>query len=470
MRPLPLKWRVSILVSVAMIGVVVAILAMSYAETKEMLFSQLDQTLLAMGKGAAAVVDEPGDVASHKSAIDALVGLNHRKHSPVYRVWVEGAADLYTSSSPDQPSPVQLAAHASAPKPGEAVFFNTRAGRGGDNVRAIWFRSESGRGLVNVIIGLPTRGLQAEQQELLGIMIAVGGGAVGGVLALVLLLVVWGLRPIKATARRLLGVTASNVGEVKLDHRSVPSELRPFVTSVSGMLSRLRSAMEQQRAFTADASHELRTPIALAKSTVQLALSQDRSAEQYKEALIETLADLRRMEHLTDELLVLARMDESAGLPNSTEVDMAALLAGLRDQFAALAVKDGGSISLAASPAVVMGDESQLTRLFWNLLDNAFKHGPKDGSVLLAVRQTNEKTVAVSVHDAGGGIPAEALPHLFERFYRADPSRSHSTGGAGLGLAIAREIVLRHGGSIAIASDPQSGTTVTVELPAAAQR
>jgi len=170
------------------------------------------------------------------------------------------------------------------------------------------------------------------------------------------------------------------------------------------------------------------------------------------------------MEHLVDELLVLARLDEATDAAPGQEVQLDHLLAELAEAFGPRVTQAAGKFVCSLSPAVVRGDSRQLGRLFSNLLDNALRHGPKGGTVELTARAKGDRVV-VGVKDDGGSIPPEAIPRLFERFYRVDGSRSSSTGGTGLGLAIAREIALRHGGSIQIASQPGGGTQVTVTLP-----
>ncbi len=142
------------------------------------------------------------------------------------------------------------------------------------------------------------------------------------------------------------------------------------------------------------------------------------------------------------------------------------LLKSLADVFADRAEQQGASVVYANDAAVcVQGDETELRQLFSNLLDNALRYGPPKGIVRITLQDGPGPWVTTCVHDEGGAIPPEKLPHLFDRFYRVDSSRSQASGGAGLGLAIAREIVLRHHGDIAITSDPQTGTSVIVRLP-----
>jgi len=225
-------------------------------------------------------------------------------------------------------------------------------------------------------------------------------------------------------------------------------------------------AAQQQRQFTAGDAHELRTPLSVVKSTLQLARSRDRTSADYRRAIDEALSDLHRIEGLIDQLLVLARMDETEGIARAAPVPLDVLLADLAERYDQKAMATGGRVACEAMPpTVVRGDEDLLGRLFGNLLDNAIRHGPPGGTVGLSLSGQADGPCVVTVRDEGGRIPPEILARLFDRFYRADSSRNHSTGGTGLGLAIARQIARRHGGEVSIESSPAKGTVVTVRLP-----
>lgn len=158
-------------------------------------------------------------------------------------------------------------------------------------------------------------------------------------------------------------------------------------------------------------------------------------------------------------------MDEVNGPPAPAEVELDVLLGELAETYNQKARQAGGKVILEESSATtVRGDVDDLVRLFSNILDNAVRYGPAGGTVRVALRGGPDGYATVSIHDEGGNIPPEAMPRLFDRFYRADRSRSSSTGGAGLGLAIAREIVRRHNGGISITSSPDSGTLVSIRL------
>jgi heavy metal sensor kinase len=465
-KPAPIKWRISLLIAVVLSGVILAVIAEAYAEVKALLLRETDRSLTASAQAAAVVVDEDDVATTQAAEIRAIVGASLPKKPAFCRVWAAGAAgNLYVEGlAGNEAALEQELKRVTPPAPGASVFFDM--GPSQDPYRAIWSTVQTRRGPVHFVIGQSTRRMWDELHELLRTFLIVGGAVVLVSAILVMLVVVWGLRPIDRTAAKLSQVTAHNVGSVTLSGEKTPAEILPFVHSVRTMLDRLNQALEQQKAFISDASHELRTPVALAKSTVQLALSKDRPAEEYRAALASSLEDLRRMEHLTEELLDLARMENAPELPAPTDVDLAALLRDLAEVYSPLAAEGGGRIACDLQRVIVRGEELQLRRLFGNLIDNAIRHGPRGGKVTLSLKPDGPGWVAAVVRDEGGNVPADVLPRLFDRFFRADASRSHATGGTGLGLAIARQIALRHGGEIVLRSFPAEGTSATVRLPA----
>lgn len=270
----------------------------------------------------------------------------------------------------------------------------------------------------------------------------------------------------------LIAETAQQISAAEL-HRRIPSEqldaeLRPLADVLNDTFARLERSFHRLNQFTADASHELRTPLAVIQSQTELALQQTRSPEEYREALETCLKSANRMRSLTDSLLLLARSD-AAPTPRPAEptdlrtaVEEAA--ATLQDRF------NHAEIELDCEtperPVLVSADHRLLRQIALNLLENAAQHTPPAGSVSIKVL-IQSTSAQLIVHDNGCGIPAEHLPHIFERFYRIDTARSRSTGGSGLGLAICRSLAEAHGGTIHCSSTPEIGTTLTVQLPLA---
>ena len=254
--------------------------------------------------------------------------------------------------------------------------------------------------------------------------------------------------------------------------RNTP-ELAPLTLALESVLQRLERSFLQQRTFVSDAAHELKTAVAVVKSSLQLLNLKRRTAEEYKAGVERCLGDCQRLEELVTTMLTLAR-EEGSG-PASGTFQPADLDACLRlavgDLETVAAVRE---IPIRIAPEapvegalVPMADED-CRLLFSNILLNALQHSTSgEGIEIRLSLEEARKTVLIEIEDHGEGIAPEAQPHVFERFYRGDPSRNRNTGGSGLGLAICKAIVVRAGGSIALASQPSAGTTVSVRLPLA---
>jgi signal transduction histidine kinase len=232
------------------------------------------------------------------------------------------------------------------------------------------------------------------------------------------------------------------------------------------LLIGLRQSFDRQRQFSGDAAHELKTSVAVFKSSLQLLLMRERTPREYENSIGELLVDTQRMEDLTTRMLALARLEETSA--NIIEiVDLSLVLQSAVDRLRPVAqlrlVRLEEHRDLNAYTAMPKDDAEVLCS---NLLLNAVQHSRRD-SVVRASVKVQQGTAELIVSDMGEGIPEEALPHVFERFYRADPSRSRLNGGAGLGLAICKAIVDRCGGTITISSAQGTGTEVKVVLPVA---
>jgi heavy metal sensor kinase len=274
------------------------------------------------------------------------------------------------------------------------------------------------------------------------------------------------LDPIDRIAR-----TAASIGAEDLARRlpqetlAIPDEVGRLAAAFNYMLDRLEDAFQRQRQFTADASHELRTPLTLLLTQVDVALQRPRAAEDHRRVLTSLRDDLMRLRRLLDTLLALARADAREVTLAREPIDLGELAEEVVGVMRPLA--DEAGIRLTANVergVMVHGDQAHLMQLLINLIENALKHTPAGGSVAVAVSgDSDQVTALVEVRDTGVGIPAEHLPHVFERFYRVDSARS--TSGAGLGLAISRWIAKAHGGRIDVNSQLGVGTTFTVRVP-----
>lgn len=253
--------------------------------------------------------------------------------------------------------------------------------------------------------------------------------------------------------------------------RATP-ELAPLTTALENVLQRLERSFHQQRAFVSDAAHELKTAVAVVKSSLQLLALRTRTPAEYQSGIDRSLADTERLEALVAKMLTLARVEDGgSGQPQQVSADIAECLRACTAELGSVAELRGILIDIQSTtngPTVVSLTSEDCTLLISNLLLNALQHSPQDSTITARIaRRDSDRAVEFSLQDRGEGIDADALPHVFERFYRGDPSRDRATGGAGLGLAICKAVVERGGGSISIASHPGQGTTVTVRLPLA---
>ncbi len=273
------------------------------------------------------------------------------------------------------------------------------------------------------------------------------------------------LSPVDALVR-----TARDIGGANLNSRvqklETGDELQRLSDTLNEMLGRIETAFLRITEFTADASHELRTPVSLIRTEAELALRRSRGEAEYKEALRHILLEAERTTALIEQLLSVARADSGRETLHMQPVNLRQTLHSVVEGWQQVATLRGlqFSASIAAGDSLVTGDEAALRRVVDILLDNAFKYTPAPGSVKLALEKKGESAI-ITVQDSGAGISEEDQPKIFERFYRVDKVRSREQGGAGLGLAIAQWIITQHHGSIAVESSPGQGSTFRVELP-----
>ncbi len=243
-------------------------------------------------------------------------------------------------------------------------------------------------------------------------------------------------------------------------------ELQRLAETLNAMLERIESSLKRISQFTADASHELRTPVALMRTRAELALRRPRTEAEYHETIAQLLQELVRTSDLIEKLMLLARSDSDSELLHFATVDLGDSLRDVLLQTTALAEQKQLTVraELTQEHVLVEGDPQFLRQLFVILIDNAVKYTPAPGTVTVTLAAT-DKSAIVSVSDTGIGIEPADLANIFDRFYRADKARSRESGGAGLGLAIGRWIAESHGGSITAESTPGNGSTFRVTLP-----
>lgn len=313
---------------------------------------------------------------------------------------------------------------------------------------------------------LTARSLEPRDAAVRSLGIAIAGA--GGVTLLLSFAGGWFLASrTLAPVSRISATAAAMVGgdlEARIPIAGTDSELEQLARALNEAFDRMRAASRAQQQFTADASHELRTPLATLRAELDWAMKRPRTLIEYQGSVEKASHAVNRLTHIAGGLLTLV----SPGLEHKTRQDVN--LHDLANEIVALLtpLADSRAVKLAVEgdPVWVRGDAGRLTDALSNVVKNAIEYNRPQGTVTMTTRQYGAHAV-VTVRDTGVGIAAADLPHIFERFYRADRSRTRAAGGAGLGLAIARTVVEEHGGTIVCASEEGAGSEFIIRLPAA---
>ena len=432
-----LLWYTAILaVVIAVFGAAVCYLAWRarVADVDRVLWARAHALSAALQPAAAGTFDLvlPGETADGgtRSALDHVL-------------W-NAAGHPIDRSNPELDVPVPAAAGA-----------RTRAGR-----REVVVRAASG---VTILVGRDLAGVRAEIWSLAGTIAPVGAAALALSLAGGWWLVGRALSPvdrISRTAREMVG--GNFAARIPIDR--VETELGHLARALNEAFDRLHASLERQRRFTADASHELRTPLATLSTEIQWALAKDRQRGRLSGRARRLRPPALRMQAVVERLLALARADAGASQDRTVDLQFDAVVHRVVSDLAPLAEARRVAVTVEAAPVMVKGDPDRLAEAVTNVVANAIQYNVDRGrvDVVLARRSGGAE---LSVSDTGMGIAVDDLPRVFDPFFRADPARSRDAGGAGLGLAVTRSIIERHGGSIACQSAPEVGTTVVMLLP-----
>ncbi len=310
----------------------------------------------------------------------------------------------------------------------------------------------------------PRAALDIEFRYYVWMVLAIGPLAIGVAVIAGYALARGSLAPIEDIAATAERISAENLTE-RVRSPNPNDELGRLAATLNGTFDGLQSSINDMRQFTADAAHELRSPLAVMKTEAEVVLRNARTAEDYRRAIKVTLDETKRLSEMVDQLLALSRND--AGFAGSMDdiVPMDALLGDVVERFFGIAAeKDLTLVADPLPPWFVRGDDIWLSQLFYNLLDNAMKYTVAPGHVSLTAVIDGD-VAHFTIQNSGPGISAEHLPHLFKRFYRVDDSRTRAKGGTGLGLAICKSIAELHKGTIMVESQPHFGTRFIVTLP-----
>jgi heavy metal sensor kinase len=278
------------------------------------------------------------------------------------------------------------------------------------------------------------------------------------------LLVRRALQPVEQITRAAERITQHNLTE-RLPVAQTGDELERLSVSLNRMIARLDDAFQNSRRFVADASHELRTPLTILRGELESLAEDTRLGSEWRDRAAILLEEAVRLSKIVEQLFALSRLDAGEAQTDWSRFDLAELARTTAEQMHLLAEDKNISITCdARQPLPVEGDRVRLKQVVVNLLDNAIKYTPGQGTIHLRVKAVNGHAV-LEVEDNGVGIPREALPHVFERFYRVDPTRSGDSDGAGLGLSIVKSICTAHGAEVEAISVPSSGSCFRVKLP-----
>jgi heavy metal sensor kinase len=298
--------------------------------------------------------------------------------------------------------------------------------------------------LAFLIVGLP-----------IVVLVGVGGGY---------WLVKRALLPVDRIAASAQRISSQNLSE-RLPVARTGDEMERLSLALNHMIERLDEAFQHSRRFMADASHEMRTPLTVMHGELESLVQEPGLASPYRQRLGSTLEEVERLATIVEGLFAISRLDAGEAQAEWVGFDLAKLVASTTDQMGLLAEDKRIQLAcVAADPVWVEGDRSRLKQVVVNLLDNAIKYTPPGGSVTLTVSASQDKAV-FEVADNGISIPPEALPHVFERFFRVDKARSRELGGAGLGLSIVKSICAFHHGQVEVHSLVGQGSRFRVELP-----
>lgn len=274
------------------------------------------------------------------------------------------------------------------------------------------------------------------------------------------------LKPVDDIVKTATKITAGNLN-LRIPEPSSNDEIARLIRTLNNMINQLENSFERMKQFSADVSHEFKTPLTIIRGEIELALSKNKRASSLRKTLANILDEVVRLSNMVEDLLTLFKSDIGQVKLNFREVDIVEIIKDLLEDIYVLAKKKKIKIEVGRlDSAIVLGDEMRLKQLFLNLIDNAIKYNKSGGKVTISV-ENKVDIVSVSISDTGVGIPEDELGLIFERFYRVDKARSRDSGGVGLGLSIARWIAESHNGKIEVESRVGQGSKFSVILPTA---
>ena len=463
MSALSIRTRLTLWYSGLLLVILAAIGALSYSWLRRTVHQDLDASLLTV----ARAIRDTGAPDRPEREVEALLRemLGPELYDKFFRL-LDPEGRPHTSGSPPRGDALPLSGPARARALRGESTLETVAGPGAEPLRVFTMPIVRNGRVVDIVqVGTSVRRAEAVldrylQTLLVLIPLGVGLAALGGaVIARI------ALRPVDEMTRTARRITAEDLSR-RVERPGTGDEMERLALTLNGMLARLEAAFTQTRRFAADAAHELRTPLAALRGGIEVALRAERTPEEYRRVLASSLEEVERLIRLAEDLLLLSR--SSAG-PDVTRapVDLEPLLLDVFDVGARLGQGAGVSVRTdAMASATVRGDATALRRALLNLIENAIKYTPPGGKVELSLT-TADGMAVITVSDTGIGLDPADANRIFEPFVRLDAARARDTGGAGLGLAIARSIAVAHGGTLTVESRPGAGSRFVLRLPLA---
>jgi heavy metal sensor kinase len=456
------------------VGTVVVVMAafslLLYHSLRRSLLASTDDALRNTAQDITAALLEEHDEAVDKIVSECVAEKHHASQVQVLVRPAFGPAGqilaVFTGEPAAESLPLTAAARAAALR--GSASFETYGQVRGSAWRMLTFAARDARMPYVIQVGMSLKSVTDTLRRLALTLLV----SVPLLLAVLALFGYFFIRSAFQPVRRMVA-TVHNIRADDLSRRVTgvesPDELGELAATFNAMLGRIERAFDEVRQFSSDAAHELKTPLTALRGEMEVALRKEREPAEYRAVLESGLEEAAKLERIVDDLLLLARTDAASGTLGNEPVALDEVVLEAYEETRRLAERMGISLVLNKLDEVgIRGNALLLKRLLVNLIDNGIKYNRPGGNVSVALElEGGGNEARLVVEDTGIGIPAESLPHLFDRFYRVDKARSRDVGGTGLGLAIVERVAEAHGGKVTVESKPGVGSRFAVVLPLA---
>ncbi len=460
-----IRFSLTLWYAVTLAVILVLFSSFIYLVLQNQLTKEIDRELLTVAEAVASPTLEPFRRAGPSVFDQVLEDFIGNRLTGKYVQVLDGGGRTTASSKSSEELRISLSKAASRRAWAGKVTYETKVSLGLYPVRTISYPiMENGRLMQIVQVGSSMREAAETLDKVLvvfavSIPLSLSLWSVGG-----WFLAGRALKPVDFITRSARKITAENLG-LRLDVVNPQDEIGQLATTFNDTLERLEGAFRRVKQFTGDVSHELRTPLTILRGETEVGLRWAREPEEFRELFRSNLEEINRMSKIIEALLEISRAEEGGLKLELTPIDLGDLLGELVQQSRLIDQEKGLKITFTAEESVtIRGDWLRLRQVFMNLLGNAVAYTPAGGEVSV-ILNTSGAFARVMVIDSGVGIPADDLPHIFERFYRVDKARNRNDGGCGLGLSLAWTLTEAHGGKIEVVSELNKGSVFTVYLP-----